>query len=291
MKRWLWLPAGLALLGLLASACTSGGGNGTADSGGEPPAAEEASPMSEDGVDEPQDVVGTAEGFIESLGMAQGFLQPFSSTGGLEALSGFTEGDLTGLLGSLSQGGPLEAMLLSEEDVPAGYQELFAGSFDVADPSLDETAMAMSMFADEGGQGGIVSIVMQVEDESVLQEDLGEIGTTDFAEIEQAFDAYALFGIEIANLREVDVSGLGDGGFGFGFTMDFSGLSAEFGEAFEGETADAEVLEFSAMDMEMVMFVDGSVVGIVVTYSMDGGALASRPFAEIMAAAVAAVGV
>ena len=175
-------------------------------------------------------------------------------------------------------------MLLSQDDVPAGYQKLFGGSFDVAAPSLGDTTMAMSMFMDEGEQSGIMSMVMQAEDESVLQEDLGEIGAVDFAEIEEAFTALSLFGIEVTNVREVDASGLRDGGFGFGFTIDFSSLSAELGEAFEGEGFEGEAVEFTAMDMEMVMFVDGLVVGIVMTFSMDGGALASRPFAEIMAA-------
>ena len=76
--------------------------------------------------------------------------------------------------------------------------------------------------------------------------------------------------------------GLGDGGFGFGYTMDFSALMQELGEAYSGEAP-----EFSAMDMEMVMFMDGSLAGVVVTFALDDAAPASRPLAQTMAAKIA----
>ncbi|MFQ5880773.1 MAG: hypothetical protein ACE5IZ_11465, partial [Dehalococcoidia bacterium] len=271
--------------GLLASACTGGGGDSDASEGGEePPAVEEVSPTPAPSsptpapTDEPSVSSEEVEVPQEALGPVQGFLQPFGLAGGLQPLAGGR---------SLAEGGPLEAMLLSAEDVPAGYEKLFAGSFEFdasfEDPSLGTVTAAMAMFADEGEQRGIMSMVMQMEDEAALQEGLAEINDADFAEFEAAFDAYSLFGIEVTNVRQVDASGLGDGGFGFGFTMDFSALAAELGEEYGGETA-----EFSTMDLEMVMFVDGSVVAMVMTFAVDSAAPASRPLAEIMAAKVAA---
>ncbi|MFQ5880087.1 MAG: hypothetical protein ACE5IZ_07950, partial [Dehalococcoidia bacterium] len=290
MKRWLWLMAGLVVLGLLASACTGGGDGGAPDGGEEPPAVEDVSPTPAPTAEETSPTPApTEEPSVsskelgvsqEAFGAVQGFLQPFGLAGGLQPLAA----------GDLVEGGPLEAMLLSSEDVPAGYQQLFTGSFEFdasfEDPSLGEVMAAMSMFADEGEQSGIMSMVMQAEDEAVLQEGLTEIGEADLAEFEAAFDAYSLFGIEITNVRQVNASELGDGGFGFGFTMDFSGLAAELGELY-GEEAG----EFTTMDMEMVMFVDGSVVGMAMTFAVDDAALASRPLAEIMAAKVAAAAV
>ncbi len=147
--------------------------------------------------------------------------------------------------------------------------------------------MAMSMFADEGEQHIIMSTVMQAEDETVLQEALAEIRGMDFAEIEEAFSAFELFGIEMTNVRLVDASGLGDSGFGFGYTMDFSALMEELGEGFGEEPLDEEAPEFSAMDMEIVMFMDGSLAGVVVTFALDDAAPVSRPLAETMAAKIA----
>ena len=219
----------------------------------------------------------------EAVGVAEGFLQPFGLAGALQPL-----GDPADL--SLTEGGPLEDLMLSSEDVPPGYQELLAGSssFETepsfGEPSPGEVTMSMSMFADEDEQHIIMSTVMQAEDEAVLQEALAEIRGMDFAEIEEAFSAFELFGIEMTNVRLVDASGLGDSGFGFGYTMDFSALMEELGEGFGEEPLDEEAPEFSAMDMEIVMFMDGSLAGVVVTFALDDAAPASRPLADIMAA-------
>jgi hypothetical protein len=219
----------------------------------------------------------------EAVGVAEGFLEPFGLAGALQPVGG--QADLP-----LTEGGPLEDMLLSSEDVPPGYQKLFAGSssFEIepsfGEPSPGEVTMAMSMFADEGEQHMIMSMVMQAEDEAVAQEGLAEISEVDLAEMEELFAAYELFGIQITNVRLVDASGLGDGGFGFGFTMDFSALIEELGEEPLGE----EAMELSAMDMEMVMFLDGSLVAMVMTMGTDEAAPLSQPLAEIMAAKMTA---
>jgi hypothetical protein len=146
--------------------------------------------------------------------------------------------------------------------------------------------MATSMFADEGEQHIIMSLVMQAEDEAVLQEVLAEIRGFDFAEMGETLSAFELFGIEMTNVRLVDASGLGDGGVGFGYTMDFSALMDDLGEGFGGEPLDEETLEYSAMDMEIVMFMDGSLAGVVVTFALDDAAPASRPLAQTIAAKI-----
>ncbi len=221
----------------------------------------------------------------EMVGVAEGVLQPFGLAGALQPL-----GDPANL--SLTQGGPLEELILSSDDVPSGYQEMFAGSssFDV-EPTLGgtspgEVTMATSMFADEGEQHIIMSLVMQAEEEAVLREVLAEIRGFDFAEMGETLSAFELFGIEMTNVRLVDASGLGEGGVGFGYTMDFSALMEDLGEGFGGEPLDEEALEFSAMDMEIVMFMDGSLAGVVVTFALDDAAPASRPLAQTIAAKI-----
>lgn len=282
MKRWLGLLAGLMAVVLLA-ACTRNGDNGSSAGGQRPPLEQTASPTP--APTEPPPV--GSQGPSAALEVLQGFFQPLGLTGAPLPLGGLTAGGSPDLSGSLTQGGLLEGLLLTAEDVPTSYQKLFSGSFNFdtsfEDPSLGTVNMAMSMFADEGQQQGIVSMVMQAENEAALQQGLAEASEADFAEVQQELEGYSLFGIQIANVRPVDASGLGDGGFGLGFTMDFSALSAERGGAYPQEGA-----EFSTMDMEMVMFVDGSLAGMVITFAMDGTALASRSYAEIMAAKVAA---
>jgi|GEM_PF-4248735 len=271
MKRWLWLLIGLSVLGLIV-ACAGGAETPSKKMASPTPAPTEQPPVSFD--ETPQ---GTLE-VMESL------LQPFSVSGGLSPLGGLTAGSGGAFPGSLVQGGPLEQMLLSADDVPAEYQQLFAGSFNLdaglVDPSLGQMTMAMAMFADEAQQQGIMSIVVQAENADVLQQSLAEANEFDFAQIQEAFDAFSTFGIQVTNVRQVDASGLGDGGFGFGFTMDFSQLSAELGEAYGSS-------EFTNLDMEMVMFVDGSLMGMVATFAMDDAALPARQWAEIMAAKMA----
>ncbi len=249
MKRWLWPLAGVLVLGLLA-ACNGGGDSGATDGGREPSPVETISPPpAPTTAPTPAPTAappasGEEEAAPEALEVLQQFLPSF---GGGQPLS-----DLAGLPG-LTEGGPLEALLLSQEDVPPGYQKQFAGSLGLdasyQDPTLGPVTMAMSMFADEGQQRGIMSMVMQGEDEAALQEGLGEIEETDFAEFEQAFESYSLLGIKVTNVRQVDASGLGDGGFGFGFTMDFSGLTEELGEAFGAEALSQEAPEFTSMDL------------------------------------------
>ena len=80
---------------------------------------------------------------------------------------------------------------------------------------------------------------------------------------------------------------MGDDGFGFGYTVDFSALMEELGEELGEEPLGEEAMEFSAMDMEIVMFLEGSLVGMVMTMGTDDAAPASRPLADIMAAKMA----
>jgi hypothetical protein len=190
----------------------------------------------------------------------------------------------------------LKAVLLDAGDLPPDFLSLGEFTFSL-DSEVGTIEMAASQFssgdmmADDLGTM-VMSAVMTLPPEAL--EELGDLsdleGLTQ-ADLEAMQAEVEEFGMEFAELELLDASGLGDGGFGFGYTMNFSalmeGLGEGFGEGFGEEPLDEEAPEFSAMDMEIVMFMDGSLAGVVVTFALDDAAPASLPLAQTMAAKIA----
>ena len=129
----------------------------------------------------------------------------------------------------------------------------------------------MSIFADDMGEDMIVSMVIYLEDGDEVSKALNEAEDLSFEEMEEVFDMMGGFlEMELIDTREIDVSHLGDGGFGFGMTL--------------------EMAELGTMDSEYAVWGDGPVMAVVMTMAMDGGSTADVvPLAEIMADKIDAV--
>jgi hypothetical protein len=170
----------------------------------------------------------------------------------------------------------LEEMVLEKEDVPSGLNDIGGMGMDFDMDILPESAISggttyMSMFADDMGEDMIVSMVIYLEDGDEVSKALNEAEDLSFEEMEEVFDMMGGFlEMELIDTREIDVSHLGDGGFGFGMTL--------------------EMAELGTMDSEYAVWGDGPVMAVVMTMAMDGGSTADVvPLAEIMADKIEAV--
>jgi hypothetical protein len=250
MKRF--LGAALVVTALaLAVACGSGGGEqgpaaGTGPGGdvqeGQAPPAAESIPVDSDGdtIVEAIDVTAVASPTTESTPAAP---------------------DLTD---------QLDELVLTEGDVPFGFSLL--GSMDL-DYALDFLNMPapqgvtayMSMFATPATQDMIVSMVVLMDDETLLDEAFSEIDNLSIEELEDAFSIVAgCTDMTLLDSRELDVSGLGDRAYGLGLTVD--------------------VPYAGTMDCEMVFFGEGPVLAMAMTMAMgSGAALDAVPLAATMA--------
>ena len=223
------LTLALLPLALLAAACASGEGNAddvaSLEPNAPPPAAVRDADIGED-----------AGGASDAL---LGALDPFQFLGGLGGPGASQEVDPS-----------LGAALLTADDLPAGFQPM--GEFSFSMPS-DFGAMEMvaSMFTSGDLAGNdfnamVMSAVMALPPEALAElGDLGNLsglGEADLAEI-QAASGQA--GMEFADLRVLDASDLGDGGFGMRMELDFGAFFAAFGPPEGDETLPAGI----AMDM------------------------------------------
>jgi hypothetical protein len=161
-------------------------------------------------------------------------------------------------------------LVLSEGDVPVGFSLL--GSMDL-DFGLDFLDMPipqgmtahMSMFVAPDSQDMIISMVILMEDDTLLEEAFSQIDDLSPEEMEEAFSMFGDYSqLTLLDTRELDVSGLGDRAYGLGLTM--------------------EMPQVGVMDCEMVFFGEGSVLAVAMTMAMGGGTAADvLPLAETMA--------
>ncbi len=172
--------------------------------------------------------------------------------------------------------GRLDEIVLGEEDVSGGLNEMMSMSMDMdydflAEAGAGEGAAYMSMLADDAGEDIIMSMAFYLEDSDEVGKALDEIQDMSVDELEDAFGLLGgLAGMEVVDTREIDVSSLGDGGFGLGMTLEIEGLGT--------------------MDAEYAFFGDGPVMAMVVTVAMGGGEAADvLPVAKTMADKIEAV--
>lgn len=258
VRRILFL--GLALVLIPAAACGSGDKEtAPAADSGEPAASTTSTP-------EPADEGG---GTGDSGGV-DAVSEVFSTLFG-GALSG---PDLFAGDADLTQGdASLLAYVLSVDDLPAGFTPFGEFTYRLPD-GISETGgmdMAASMAysgdieSDMPSNGAmLMSMVLRPDDLTALGdmfESTGELSERDLQDaLLQGTGGFPGFGFK--DVEVLDVSGLGEGAFGMGLTMDLSGLADMFGEL--GDPSDAaELEEFPVISMRMYMFGRGDYAGAV----------------------------
>jgi len=223
--RVLWLF--LALVGLLAAACGS-------DSDGS------ASESETDGLAGRAPPVAT----VTATGTAEA---PLAGTA--------TAAPVEEPVGGLSD--RLDEMTLDEDDVPRGLSSMGDMTFDydmnllgVEGPQGGKARM--TMFAGTGQKDMVVSMVILLDDAKAVEQALDQMDKMTVDEIQKGFGmAEDLGGLELLDWRPLDVSGLGDAGFGFALTF--------------------ELPQLGAGDGQWVFFGRGPLLAMTMTTAMGGG--------------------
>ena len=225
MMRFLWLF--LAVVGLLAAACGSDSDERASESetdglaGRAPPVAT-------------MTATGTAEAPLVATVTATADEEP------VEDLSD-----------------RLDEMTLDEDDVPRGLSSMGDMTLDY-DMNLLGVAGSqggkahMTMFAGPGQKEMVVSMVILLDDAKAVEQALDQMDEMTVGEIQEGFGmAEDLGGLELLDWRPLDVSGLGDAGFGFALTF--------------------ELPQLGAGDGQWVFFGRGPLLAMTMTTSMGGG--------------------
>ena len=225
MKRILWLL--LALVGLLAVACGAD---------------------SDESVDE-----------SETDGVA-GRAPPVASATATATTVEEPVGDLSDRL---------DEMTLDEGDVPRGLSSMGDMTFDydmntlgVAGPQGGKAHM--TMFAGPGQKEMVVSMVILLDDQEAVEQALDQMDKMSVDEIQEGFGmAEDLGGLKLLDSRVLDVSGVGEAGFGFALTF--------------------ELPQVGAGDGQWVFFGRGPLLAMTMTMTTGGGAPAGAvALAEVM---------
>ena len=167
----------------------------------------------------------------------------------------------------------LDEMTLDEEDVPRGLSSMGNMTFDYDMEMLGLVGPQggkahMTMFAGPGQQEMVVSMVILLDDAWAVEEALGQVDALTTEQLQDAFGMAGNFGgLELQDLRVLDVEGLGDAAFGF--AMKF------------------ELPQLGAGDGQWVFFGRDSLLAMTMTMAMSGGAAADAvPLAEAMDAKI-----
>ena len=228
MKRILWLL--LALVGLLAAACGSGGDESA------------------------------SEGEADGLAGRAPPVATVTATATAEA----PVGDVSDRL---------DEMALDEDDVPRGLAPMGEMTFDYDMEMLGLVGPQggkahMTMFAGPGQEEMVVSMVILLDDAEAVEQALDQMDKVSAEQIQDAFGMMDDFGgLELQDLRVLDVSSLGEAAFGLAMKL--------------------EMPQLGAADMQMVFFGRDSVMAMAMTMGMSGGAAADAvPLAEVMDAKI-----
>jgi len=167
----------------------------------------------------------------------------------------------------------LDEMTLDEDDVPRGLSSMgnMTLDYDMETLGLAEAGSGkahMTMFAGPGQQEMVVSMVILLEDSAVMEQALEQMDKVSVDQLQEAFGMAGDFGgLELKDLRALDVSGLGEGAFGFAMKFELP----QMGEG----------------DGQWVFFGRDSLLAMTMTMGMSGGAAADAvPLAEVMDAKI-----
>lgn len=185
---------------------------------------------------------------------------------------------------SANVSGPLEATLLVESDLPAGFVPLGDMTFSLPDDELGSLEMAARMFGTpdiEAGQPGtvVMSAALAAPAEAWTQlngsDALDELDPAGLDEISKALEDT---GIVLHDLRLLDASGLGEGGIGIHMEVDFSQLLGSFPGLADGNPFS------NGIAWDMYMFLSGDrMLMLMVAWPPDlPSGVDARALAEIM---------
>jgi len=167
----------------------------------------------------------------------------------------------------------LDEMTLDEEDVPRGLSSMGNMTMDFDMETLGMAGLGsgkahMTMFAGPGQQEMVVSMVILLDDAWAVEQALDQMDTLTADQLQGAFGMAGDFGgLEVQDLRQLDVEGLGEAAFG---------LAMKF-----------EMPQLGAADMQFVFFGRDSILAMTMTMAMSGGAAAGAvPLAETMDAKI-----
>lgn len=207
-----------------------------------------------------------------------GTLNPFQFLGGIEGQAISQEVDPS-----------LKGALLDPDDLPAEFLPM--GEFTFSMPSeFGAMEMAASQFVSGDLTSGdfsamVMSAVIALPPEALDElGDLSELDELTEADLDKIKAGAEQFGMGFSDLRVLDASDLGDGGFGMHMAMDFGGLF----EAFGAPEDDNPLAGGIAMDM--YMFVHGErMLMAMVMWPADGSpGVDARGLAETLDERVAA---
>ncbi len=178
----------------------------------------------------------TGSGSASAVSQALETFDPFSLVSTLSSIP--PGGSGTSGASSPQEGDSLEALLLREDDLPAGFTAFGEMSFSIPADAGTGT-MAANMFASgdlaNGDTGAMVmSAALSGPDISEGFSDIQGVLDISQAELDEVSAAFQALGISFSEFRLLDASGLGDGGMGFHMVMDFGGLAETFGAPDDG---------------------------------------------------------
>jgi hypothetical protein len=154
----------------------------------------------------------------------------------------------------------LDEMTLEKEDVPRGLTPMGEMTLDYDMETMGLSGIGngkahMTMFAGPGQQEMVVSMVILLEDSWAAERALEQMDEASTEQIQGALDMMGDFGgLEVQDLRELDVSSLGKGAFGVAMAFDLP--------------------QVGVMDAQWVFFVRDSLLAMTMTMAMDGSAAA-----------------
>ena len=179
----------------------------------------------------------TGSGSASAVSQALDTFDPFSL---VSTLSSIAPGG-SGTSGAISpqEGDSLKALLLREEDLPAGFTAFGEMSFAIP-ADVGTGTMAANMFASgdlaSADMMGAMVMSAALSGPGIAEGfcDIQGVPEISQAELDEVSAAFQALGISFSEFRLLDASGLGDGGVGFHMVMDFGGLVETFGAPDDG---------------------------------------------------------
>jgi hypothetical protein len=178
----------------------------------------------------------------------------------------------------------LEEMALQEGDLPPRFSPMGSWDLDIdfdllPGPSPQQGVMYTAVFTTPGEDETIVCMVILMESSQAVEEVFAEMEKVSAEGLQDFFDIVGDYsqGTFIVEVRELDVSALGDDANGLRITLD-------------APEAGLPPPEPDAIDEQMVYIGRGPVVAIVQTVAVGGGrAVHAVPLAQTMADRIEAI--